>query len=79
MENLASTFSISSEVNTFDKESTMLEPLTELQLAQIYGEGAKVVMERKKAKGLTRADPNCPGKELFLMMKDLRLETNLDV
>lgn len=73
LEALSASFRASRESALWDKSSSKLKPLTEMEVIQRYGEKeAGNVMKHKKASGMTRDDPNNPGKSLYLMMDEER-------
>ena len=55
------------ETENLDMDLSKLKPFTEVQLKTRYGdEEAKEVMKFKEQQGLTKDDPNCPGKKVYL-------------
>ena len=72
LEAFCGSFEITSSVDTYSKECTKLQPMTELQIKQIYGDDAASVMKHKESQGYTEQDPNCPGKLLYYMINDQR-------
>ena len=68
------TFSVAHETENLDMDLSKLKPFTEVQLKTRYGdEEAKEVMKFKEQQGLTKDDPNCPGKKVYLMLDESRL------
>lgn len=68
------TFSVAHETENLDMDVSKLKPFTELQVKARYGdEEAKQVMKFKEQQGLTKDDPNCPGKKVYMMVDESRL------
>ena len=67
------TFSVAHEIENLDMDVSKLKPFTELQVKARYGDEAKQVMKFKEQQGLTKDDPNCPGKKVYMMVDESRL------
>lgn len=78
LEHLNAIFSVSHEKEQYELDNSKLKPHTEIMVVAKYGEeNAKAVMELKRKQGLVKPDPNCPGKEVFLLLDETRFHPHL--